>query len=358
MGGSILSILSSWILTLTAKMKLFRSGLKEKHVDMAVPRSFKDSAVTTVRAHYLERKPSGGGPHQRDLLIVPGFTAHADEIMSDLVWALMKSNDFPSGWRIVVVDLPLHNKNLCNFDGTKFPDLEEIQHYVWAFIEALGMGQKNGGVPLSLCGYSLGGNPCLRVLHEHPEQIQNLVLIAPAFPETRDSNFIERGRKDPRKIHCWQSLEDVRHFGTAVAGCHKGHLMMYPAILRGLVRNRRKLYGKHCHEGNFFADYASAMGMLEKEESSTTSSRGNSNNPLDPALLSKIRNPVLLLLGDRDACISSHKCQTLLADAIGGDSCTVCELADTGHYGGPSDGPPDSNILYESAPEIAKFLFR
>jgi len=340
--GSILPILSSWILTLTAKMKLFRSGLKEKHVDMAVRSS--DPAVP-VRAHYLERKPSGG-QHQSDLLIIPGFTAHADEILSDLVWAL-KPN-VPSGLRIVVMELPLHGKNMCNFDG-KFPDFEDIKNYVWAFIEALGMGQN--GVPLSLCGYSLGGNPCLRVLHEHPEKIKNVVLIAPAFPETRDSDFIELGTKDPRNIHCWQSLEEVRHFGTAVAGCHEGHLMMYTAILSGLVRKRSNLYGKH--EGNFFANYASAMGMLEKE---STTSRGS--NPLDPVLLGKIRNPVLLLMGDRDACISSHKCQTLIADAIGGDSCTVCELADTGHYGGPSDGPPDSNIFYESAPKIAKFLFR
>mmetsp|Transcript_7964 Transcript_7964/g.10665 ORF Transcript_7964/g.10665 Transcript_7964/m.10665 type:complete len:353 (-) Transcript_7964:1755-2813(-) len=351
--GSILSILSSWIITLTVKMKLFRSGLKEKHVDMLVRSS--DPAVRVhVRAHYLERKPNGG-QHQNDLFIIPGFTAHADVVLSDLVWAL-KPN-IPSGWRIVVMDLPLHNKNICNFDG-KFPDFEDIKNYVWTFIEALGMGQN--GVPLSLCGYSLGGNPCLRVLHEHPEKINKVVLIAPAFPETRDSNFIELGTKDPRKIHCWQSLEEVRHFGTAVAGCHKGHMMMYNAILSGMVRQRSDVYGKH--EGNFFANYASAMGMLEKESTTTTtpetSSSSGSSNPLDPALLGKIRNPVLLLTGDRDACISSHKCQTLIAEAIGGDSCTVCELADTGHYGGPSDGPPDSNIFYESAPAIAKFLFR
>merc|ERR1739848_480527 len=124
-------------------------------------------------------------------------------------------------------------------------------------------------------------------------------------------------------------------------------MMMY--FLSGMVRQRNDVYGKH--EGNFFADYASAMGMLEKESTTTTpetSSSSGSSNPLDPALLGKIRNPVLLLMGDRDACISSHKCQTLIADAIGGDSCTVCELSDTGHYGGPSDGPPDSNIFYVS----------
>jgi len=336
--GSILSILSSWIITLTAKLKLLRSGLKEKHVDIVVKPS-----DPPIRAHYLERK-SKGGEHTKDLLLIPGFTATGDLILSDLVWAL-KPN-VPEGWRIIVMELPLHGKNICNFDG-KFPDFEEMKDYLWAFIQAVGMG-KNDGVPLSLCGYSLGGNPCLRVLHEHPNSIDKVVLIAPAFPETRKPNFIEMGLEDPRKIHCWQNLEDVRHFGKAVAGCHDGHLMMYTAILLGMVRQRSEQYGK-AYEGNFFAEYASATGMLEKE-----STESSNTNPLDPSRLNKIRNPLLLIVGDRDACISPQTCQTLIAEAI--DSCTVCELSDTGHYAGPANSP-DSNIFYESAPAIGKFLF-
>jgi len=348
--GTILSILSSWVLTQVAKIKMFRSGLKEKHVDLRVR-----SSDSFVRAHYLERKAdsrsSSNSEHPKDLLIIPGFTAHADMLLSDLVWA-MKPN-IPSGWRIVIMELPLHNKNVCNFDG-KFPDFEDIKEYALAFIQAVGMGQN--GVPLSLCGYSLGGNPCLRVLLEHPEKIDKVVLIAPAFPETRDSNFIELGRNDPRRIHAWQSLEEARFFAKSICGCHEGHLVTYDAALRGWVRQRRKTYGKH--DLNFFAKYASAMGMLEKEPETTNNGNSSSgSNPLDPALLGKIQNPVLLVTGDRDICISSHKCQALISEAMGKNSCTFCELVDTGHYGGPRDGPPDSNIFYESAPVMVNFLF-
>jgi len=343
--GALLSIVSSWVLTLTTRMKLFRSGLKEKCVDIRVR-----PADPSVRAHYLERAPTGrvGARDRRDLIIVPGFTAHADTIMSDLVWAL---KPIPPGWRIVVMELPLHAKNIQNFDG-EFPDFEGIFHYLRAFVEALEMGgSARDGIPLSLCGYSLGGNACLRYLHRHPDDLDRIILLAPAFPETFDRDFLATGRRDPRRIHAWQTLDEARSFVATVAGCHPGHLLGYDALLAGLVRQRRQVYGKHV---NFFADYFAATDVHREGSQTREEER---DDPLAPAALARVRRPVLCVTGDRDACVRSDECRARIAEAIGEERCTFRELPDTGHYGGPSDGPPDSNIFYAAAPLCAEFLF-
>lgn len=344
--GALLSIISSWVLTLTTRMKLFRSGLKEKSVDMRVRPS-----APFVRAHYLERAPTGRGAREerRDLLIVPGFTAHADMIMSDLVWALQP---IPPGWRIVVMELPLHGKNIQNFDG-EFPNFEDLFQYLLAFVEAVKMGgSANDGVPLSLCGYSLGGNPCMRYLHKHPDHIDKVVLLAPAFPETFDRDFLKLGRRNPRLIHAWQTLDEARSFVTTVAGCHPGHLLTYDALLAGLVRQRQEVYGTH---DGFFAKYFAATDSVDREGNETK--EGKDNDPLEPAALSRVRHPVLCVTGDRDACISSNECRTRIAEAIGEERCTFRELPDTGHFGGPKNGPPDSNIFYGAAPLCSEILF-
>lgn len=340
--SAVFSIISSWILTLTARIKLYRSGLKAKFVDMRVRPS-----GPFVRAHYLDRSPTGTTTNV--LLIVPGFTAHADMIMSDLVWAL---KPIPPGWRIVVMELPLHDKNIQNFDG-EFPTLEYQFEYLRAFTEAVGLDDgANKSTSVSLCGYSLGGNPCMRYLHKHPDRVDKVVLLAPAFPQTFNDDFVKLGRKNPRLIHAWQTLDEARSFATTIAGCRPGHLLTYSAVLMGLVRQRREVYGNH---DGFFADYFAATDFVDREGNERK--EGKDSDPLEPASLRRIRKPVLCVTGDRDVCVNSDKCRTHIAEAMGEERCTFHELPDTGHYGGPSDGPPDGNIFYGAAPLCSEFLF-
>lgn len=244
------------------------------------------------------------------------------------------------------MELPFHYKNIVNFHG-EYPDWEGIFQYTLAFTKAVGMGEKNN-VPLNLFGYSLGGNICMRYLHQHPDQINSVVLLAPAFPETLDNDFIRLGEENPRLIHGWETLDEARGFCLNTGmGCHRGHVLTYDFVLMGLVRQRREMQGSH---DNFFAHFWPAINKSNKNEV------GSKNNPLDLTLFRQIRTPILCVTGERDNCVSSKKCRTHISDRIGEKYCTFHELPDTGHYGGPK-GRIDGTIFDGVAPICSVFLF-
>lgn len=335
----LLTALSCAVIRGLAAFKIRRAGLVRKSVRMHVP-----GCRRAVRAHFLERAAvaTSPGDNERVLLVIPGFTASAALTMSDLVWKLRP----PPSWRVVVMELPLHEANMENFDGAH-PGWDDIFQYTVAFAKAAGlMGDNDGGPHLHLCGYSLGGRVCMQLLHAHPHHVRKLAMVAPAFVETLDDSFERCARTEPRRVHAWRTWAELREVCSfdGMFGCRPGHLLTYGLVQGACVREREQTYGEH---GDFFADYFARL--LQKERAPS---------PLDAASLHKVRAPVLLVTGERDWCVDSGKCRERIRDVLGPERCAFHELVDTGHYAAPNDGwLPDGNILEGAAPLCAKFLF-
>ena len=321
-------------------LKLRRAGLVRRSVRMRPP-----GYRRSVRAHFLERATTTSpGGNERVLLIIPGFTASAALIMSDLVWKLRP----PPSWRVVVMELPLHEANIENFDGAH-PGWVAILQYTVAFAKAVGLlGDDDSGPHLHLCGYSLGGRVAMELLHAHPAHVRKLAMIAPAFPETMDDGFERCARTEPRRVHAWRTRAELREVCSfdGMIGCRPGHLLTHSLVQGAMVRDREQTYGRK--HGDFFADYVARLLQKEREPS-----------PLDAASLHQVRAPVLLVTGERDRCVDSGKCREQIQDVLGPERCAFHELVDTSHYAAPNaDGwLPDGNILYNAAPLCAKFLF-
>lgn len=107
---------------------LWRAGLVQKAVELRIPPPLKaeltnrdEGKIVHYRAHYYERETTiiganlddhcgqedndGNHTRQKDLLIIPGFSMDASNMS-----ILIRTLDLPPAFRIVVMELPLHNK--------------------------------------------------------------------------------------------------------------------------------------------------------------------------------------------------------------------------------------------------------
>lgn len=320
-------------MTAVQEVKARYAGLAKKSVEIELLFHGKSKTMT---ANYLERKAHFRSfpPERKDLIIIPGFSLEAMG-MADLVIHLSA----PKGCRIIVMELPLHGKNISNFDGEYF-SMKDMLQYVRVFIQEIRSGNEGRNqVPLHIFGYSLGGGLCLNYLCSHEHEISSAMLLTPATYDTVDDDFTKLTKENPRCAHAWETFEECKQFATSNVG-----LGFYPDVVpdivfKGMTRERHLRYGiEEAFFEKFFSHVISGQHQMPRYD------------------LKNINTPVLLVTAGRDKCINAEKCRVLVQQAMRADVCKLHHLEDVGHFGG-SRNSPYRNILQEFAPIGASFLF-
>ena len=249
--------ITAWFLRWIIRFDLWRTGLVLKAVDLHIPppplaskpNNCTDYKTRRHRSHYYERQATTStDPHlRRDLLIIPGFSMDAA-----LMTTLVRELDLPPTYRIVVMELPLHDTNAENFDGS-FPDYEEILAYTRAFVLALGLGLRRGKTGgwggdersgfLTACGYSLGGGIVVKYLRRYPNELRGVVLCSPALPRTIRKTFVDTIRSNPYETHGWRIGRECRSFFRDVLGI-RGYVpnFMFDAFVERIERTYGRYY--------------------------------------------------------------------------------------------------------------------
>ena len=134
--------------------------------------------------------------------------------------------------------------------------------------------------PLSVCGWSLGGQVALRWAQLHPEQIQKLLMVAttPCFVQQDDWD-------------CAMAAETLQDFAASLLQNHTQSLRRFLALqVRGSEQERELLTGLRAqlfsHGEPDTAALKSGLAILRNCDLRKT--------------LGQVSQPVLLLSGDRD----------------------------------------------------------
>ena len=299
-----------------------------------------------IRAHFLERVARTGSRStedsmaRQDILVVPGFTAEAT-VMASLIPAM----NLPPHVRVCIMELPLHGKNVVNFDGKTFPTAGDLLDYTLAFVEATGLGKNNETkIPLSMIGYSLGGGMCLEMLaRQPPDTYRKVLLLAPALKETICDDFLKLVDENPRKVHGWETLEECEGFYTKTAGGFYPNKLP-PWVLVATHRKRELAYAPY--DKSFFTNYFRGLNILTD---------GPTFDETKQKLLARHKTSVLVVCGDRDNCISSNKCRNVVKD-FDDRYFSFHELLDTGHVGGPANKKVLTSTIDMVGPIAAEFF--
>lgn len=171
---------------------------------------------------------------------------------------------------VMVVDLPGHGYSLAE-DG------ERVACDVDAVVDQL---RVQFGEPVSLCGWSLGGQIALRWALRHPEQVKRLVLVATT------PRFVQGG-----EWQCAMAAETLAEFDAALTSNYAQTLRRFLALqVRGSEREREMLAELR---GELFSRGEPALDALR-------CGLGILRDCDLRSVLSKVGPPALVIAGERD----------------------------------------------------------
>ncbi len=200
------------------------------------------------------------------LLLIHGWGMHGG------MWGQV-AGKLAESYRVHSVDLPGHGHSLMPSSNTLSLRRELLDEIVDQLAECF-------TEPLTLCGWSLGGQLALRWAQLHPAQIKKLVLVAttPCFVQQKD-------------WACAMAADTLRDFADSLLQNHTLTLRRFLALqVRGSEQERELLA-------------ALRTQLFSHGEPSTTALQSGleilRNTDLR-ASLSSINQPTLLLAGERD----------------------------------------------------------
>jgi len=281
---------------------------------------------------------SAASSSSRTIVIIPGFTCPAS-----FLCRLVKVAKLTCTHHVVVVELPFQGTDArphCHLRGEKnpFPDIDLLVSHVQAVLRALA---KTNPVPPILCGYSLGGGIALQIASRAPRDVKAIALLSPASFETLHDDFHLLLEKSPRRVHAWETAEEMEEAFTRTMGgiSPKAWAYVPSLIVKGMVRERARL------GSGYYSEFARIVFANKKK------------GELAREVLPKLKDaalPVLLITGGKDVCIDSDKCVSEIADVLGPELCESVVLPGCGHMGAKGGG----TFLDHAALTLNEFLSR
>ncbi len=207
------------------------------------------------------------------------------------VWALQSRYLAHHGWNVLAVDLPGHGRS----NGDALPSVEAIADWIPAVLDAAGAAEA------ALVGHSLGALAVLECAARHPGRVRKAVLAGPAAPMTVSDDLLAAAKANDHVacelINGWSYSAAKQLGGSAMPG-----MWLTGNAMRLLERTR--------------------PGVLYTDLLACSAYAGGL------AAASKVRCPVLLILGARDIMAPPKNAQALIAAL---SDRRVVSLQDCGH---------------------------
>ena len=313
-------LLGKTLVKMDMSNQLSKSKLQEKSVSL-------DNGRT---AWYLERE-NKQKTDEKPLVIVPGLSAYM-RLMGVQLADLLKL--IPNR-RVIIFELPYHGKRASMNEDFADPgcSIDAMTACLERFLVNIGLTES-----FDLMGYSLGGSIATNYAVRNPNNINQLVLLAPYFyneatTETYNSIF---DSKNWRSLAAWEGREELERWFHDWLGLEKED--KFPGfIMSGLAALRSELYPEN-HWVKFY-------DQLNVECSSTKLFlESNKTN------LGSLSSPVLIIAGATDKICDCNKLANL-KNIFNPELCTIKNL-DAGHWFAPK-----GQTLFEVAAEdTAKFI--
>ncbi len=300
--------------------QLSKSKLQEKSVSL-------DNGRT---AWYLERDDKQN-TNEKPLVIVPGLGVYMRLLgvqFGDLIKLIPNR-------RVIIFELPYHGKRVAIDQDFVEPgcSIDALTACLERFLLKLGLTES-----FDLMGYSLGGSIATNYAIRNPNNINQLILLAPYFynevtSETYNATYES---KNWGSLAAWDGQEELEHWFHDWLGMEKAD--RFPGfIMSGLAALRSELYPE-----NYWTKFYDQVYL----ESSSTKLFLKNNK----AKLGLLSSPVLVVAGTTDKICDYNK-QNDLENIFNSDSCMIKNF-ETGHWFAPK-----GQTLFEVAAEdVAKFL--
>jgi pimeloyl-ACP methyl ester carboxylesterase len=207
------------------------------------------------------------------------------------VWALQSRYFAHHGFNALAVDLPAHGKS----GGAALASVEALADWLRDFLDAAAIESA------TLVGHSLGSLAALECAARHPERVPKLALIGPAAPMPVAETLLDAAKRDDH-VACELITGWSYSPGKQIGGSQVPGLWLTGNALRLLERTK---------PGVLYTDLVACNQYGAGRESAT-----------------KVRCPVLVILGARDLMAPPKNAQGLIA-AI--PNAKVVTIADCGH---------------------------
>ncbi len=313
-------LLGKTLVKMDMSSQLSKSKLQEKSVTL-------DNGRT---AWYLERM-NEQETNEKPLVVVPGLSAYM-RLMGVQFADLLKL--IPNR-RVIIFELPYHGKRASMNENFVDPgcSIDAMTACLERFLVKIGLTES-----FDLMGYSLGGSIATNYVVRNPNNINQLVLLAPYFyneatTETYNSIF---DSKKWGSLAAWEGREEMERWFHDWLGMEKED--KFPGfIMSGLAALRSELYPEK-HWMKFYdqldVDCTSTKSFLEDNKTN----------------LGVFSSPVLVLTGTTDKICDFEKLANL-KNIFNSELCTIKNL-DAGHCFAPK-----GQTLFEVAAEdTANFL--
>jgi pimeloyl-ACP methyl ester carboxylesterase len=207
------------------------------------------------------------------------------------VFALQSRYLAHHGRNVIAVDLPGHGRSA----GAPLDSVAAIADWIAGLLDASGIGRA------AIVGHSLGALAALEAASRHPDRVERIALLGPAFPMAVSDALLDAARVDDHAalelIAVWSHSAGKQLGGHPVPG-----MWMMGGALRLMERSR---------PGALYVDLCACNGYA---------------NGL--AAAAAVRCPALLVLGARDLMAPPKAAQGLIAALA---EKQVVTLADCGH---------------------------
>ena len=313
-------LLGKTLVKMDMSSQLSKCKLEEKSVTL-------DNGRT---AWYLERI-SGQETNEKPLVVVPGLSAYM-RLMGVQFADLLKL--IPNR-RVIIFELPYHGKRASMNENFADPgcSTDAMTASLERFLVKIGLTKS-----FDLMGYSLGGSIATNYALRNPNNVNQLVLLAPYFyneATTETYNSIFESKKWS-SLAAWNGREEMERWFHDWLGMEKEDRL--PGfIMSGLATLRSELYPEN-HWTKFYdqldADCTPTKSFLEDNKTK----------------LEAFSSPVLVLAGTTDKICDCDKLANL-KNIFNPEFCTIKNL-DSGHCFAPK-----GQTLFELAAEdTANFL--
>jgi pimeloyl-ACP methyl ester carboxylesterase len=207
------------------------------------------------------------------------------------VWILQTRYFAHHGWNVLAVDLPGH----CRSEGEPPRSVEEAADFVLALLDAAGVQQA------ALAGHSFGALVALEAAARAPDRITRAALLGFAYPMKVTPALLEASQHEPMK-----AIQMVNVFSHALLAPPPSALGPGTWLYGGARALMKRVLASNAKVNVFHRGFVACDSYRGGEDA-----------------ISKVRCPLLFVLGAQDSMAPPKAAQELIAKAAGARKVTV-----------------------------------